>query len=93
MLRIIPIVACLAQGSEVFGSAIFGDMVEVSYRKHNLNQLSLPIGYYGMIFPTTELAAVVSSFKYLLTYLLPVLRVSVSIFGSDWHSYSSSPLT
>lgn len=89
MLCVIPIVARLAQGSEIFWSAIFGDMVEVGNCKHNLNHLTLSIGYYRMILSTAELAAIVSPLQDLFTYLLPVLWIAALIFRSYRHGLFS----
>lgn len=54
-------------------------------RKHNLNQLPLPIGYYRMIFPTAELAAVVSPLQDLLSNLFPVFWIAALILRSYRH--------
>ena len=89
MLCVIPIVARLAQGSEVFGSAIFRGMVEVGDCKHNLNHLTLLIGDYRMIFPTAELAAVVSPLQDLLSNFFPVLWIAALVLRSYRHDLFS----
>lgn len=43
--------------------------------------------YQGMILYAAELASIASAFKYMRAYLLPVGRVSLSVFGSYRHGH------
>ena len=81
--------AALAQSSEIFGSAIFGSMIQMSYRKHNFYHLSMAIVHYRMVLTSAELTSVVCSLQNLLAYLFPILRVSSLVFWFDWHGSSS----
>ena len=86
MICIISVMASLTQGSEVLRAAIFWLVVEMGYRKHYIYLvLRCRAVNPRMVFRSAELAAVVSPFKYLRPYLLPVLRVSVFVLWSYRH--------
>ncbi len=88
MFRVIGVVATLTQGTEVGGVAMFGGMVEVGYCEDNLHFLTcFGVESQGVIFNPAELAPVVSPFKYGGSDLLPILGVSVTVFGSYRHSF------
>lgn len=92
VLRIIAVMASLAQGSKVRWVAIFGSVVEVCDGEHHFNRfgklpvLSSSLHNEGMILNAAKLASVVSPFEYLLAYFLPVGWVSLTVFGSYRHT-------
>ena len=87
MLCIISVMAALAQSSEIFGSAIFGCMIQMSYRKNNFYHLPMAIVHYRMVLTSAELTSVVCSLQNLLAYLIPILRISSLVFWFDWHGF------
>lgn len=86
MLCVIGIVALLTQGSKIAWVAIFGRMVEVGNRKdYPCLFARLRVEPHSMIFNSAELASVVCAFKDVGAYLLPILRITVAVFGSYRH--------
>ena len=85
MFCVISVMTALAQSSEIFGSAIFGSVIQMSYCKHNFYHLSMTIVNYRMVLTSAELTAVVSTLQNLLAYLFPILRVSALILFLNWH--------
>ena len=88
MLGIISIVACLAEGTQVFRVAVLRRVVEVCNSEHHLHRLArLLIHEVGMILLSAELAAIVSTLKNGGSYVFPILRVSFFVFWLNWHNY------
>lgn len=59
MACVISVMATLTQGSEIFGTAIFGSMVKVCYCKDNLNHLALFVLLHRMVLTPAEFTAVI----------------------------------
>lgn len=86
MLCIIGVVAFLTQSSEVAWVAIFGRMVKVSNRKDYPRLFTrLGVEPHSVVPHSVELASVMGAFKYGGSYLLPILRIAVAVFGSYRH--------
>lgn len=59
MFCVISVMATLAQGSEIFWSAIFGSMIKMCDCEHNLNHLALFVLRHRMVLTPAELTAVI----------------------------------
>ena len=59
MLCVISVMTTLAQGSEIFGTAIFRSVVKVCDCKDNLNHLALFVLRHRMVLTPAELTAVI----------------------------------
>ena len=89
MLGIISIVACLAEGTQVFRVAVLRRVVEVCNSEHHLHRLTrFLIHKVGVVFLSAELTAVVSTFKNGDSYVFPILGVSVFVFWFNRHIIS-----
>lgn len=103
MLRVVPVMAPLAQCAKVGWVAIFRRVVEVGDGKHHFDGFGkLPIlcsGFHNVrvIFYATELATIIRPLQYLLANFFPVRRIAFPIFGFYGHSsiiyYLTSILT
>lgn len=86
MLSIVLIMAPLTEGSQVRQVTMFWNVVEVCNRQHDVCVLTcIRIVAVGMIFNPTELATVICSLEYSLTYLLPIIWVARFVFRFNGH--------
>ena len=89
MLSVIPIMATLTQCPKIIVRAVFWSVVKVSNRQHDVCLLpSLRVVSVCVVLHTAELATVICSLEYSLTYLLPVLGVAIFVFRFNWHDNS-----
>lgn len=87
MSCIVLVMTSLTQSPQVCGIVIFGLMVKVGYCENDICLLSrFSIQTVGVILHSAELATIVCTFQDLAAYLLPILRVSMFIFGLNWHT-------
>ena len=83
----------LAQCFQIILQAIFGSVVEVGNRKHDVCVLTcLRVVSVSVIFYPTELASVICSFQNPFSYLLPILRIARFVFGFNGHFQPPSSL-
>ena len=61
-------------------------MVQMGYRKNNLNHLSMFVFHHRMVLTSAELTAIIGTLQNLHTYLFPILRISILILSLNWHS-------
>lgn len=86
MLRVIGVVALLAQGPEVGWVAVFGCVVEVGYCEDNLHFLTcFGVEPHSMVFNSAELATVIGSFQNACSYLLPITGIARTVFWPYRH--------
>ena len=86
MLSVILIMATLTQCPQIIVRTVFGSVVKVSNRKNYVCILSrLLVVSVCVVLHTAELATVICSLEYSLTYLLPILGVARFVFWLNWH--------
>lgn len=89
MLSVILIMATLTQCPQIIVRAVFWSVVKVSNRQHNVCLLPrLRVVSVCVVLHTAELATVICSLEYSLTYLLPVIGVARFVFRFNWHDNS-----
>lgn len=90
MLSVILIMATLTKRTEIGWVTILWCVVKVGYSENYPCILAcLRIVAVGVVLNSAELTTIISALQYLRSYLLPVLRITRSIFWLYWHWFSS----
>ena len=86
MLCVIPVMATLAKGTEIFGTAIAGLMIEVGYGEYDFRHaLCFVVKAQCVVLHAAELTVIVGAFQYGLSNLSPIGGIELSVFWLYWH--------
>lgn len=94
MLRIIAIMAALAQGSKVVWLTILRSVVEVCNGENYASRLACGwVESIGVVLYSAELTFITCTFQYPQSYLFPVLRIAIFILGLNRHIIPPLPFS
>ena len=85
VFRIVTIMAPLAQGSQILGSAVLWCVVKMGDSKHYLNDFPMAVIYHRMVDTATKFTTVIGTLENLLTYLFPIFWITIFVLRLYWH--------